>query len=30
MEGLAEYESLKQHVAWQHKLQLTVQYTVLV
>ena len=26
MEGVAEYESLKLHAAWQCKLRLTVQY----
>ena len=27
MEGFADYESLKQHAAWQCKLRLTAQYT---
>ena len=26
MEGFAEYESLKQHAAWQCKLRLAIQY----
>ena len=26
MEGFTEYESLKQHAAWQRKLRLTAQY----
>ena len=30
MEGFAEYESLKQHAAWQRKLRLTAQYMCFV